>query len=71
MTRAAADGREDFIMSIQSNTFCWQGISTDVGRAKAFYPRVLGWDVTDDGQGPPVVAAPGGMVGHLQAPEGM
>jgi len=69
MTFVAADGHEDFIMSIQSNTFCWHGISTDMDQGKAFYPGVLGWDVRADSDGAPMFVAPGGAVAHLQAPE--
>lgn len=69
MTLVAADGREDFIMSIRSNIFCWHGISTDVDGGKAFYTSVLGWDITSDGDGAPMFVAPGGAVAHIQAPE--
>ncbi len=56
-------------MSIQSNIFCWHGISTNVDLGKAFYPSVLGWGVAADSEGPPTFVAPGGDVAHLQAPE--
>lgn len=56
-------------MSIQSNIFCWHGISTDLELGKAFYTGVLGWNVPPDGEGPPVFVAPGGAVAHLQAPD--
>ncbi|MBX2798546.1 MAG: VOC family protein [Myxococcales bacterium] len=56
-------------MSIQSNHFCWQGISTDMAKAKAFYTNVLGWDVITDEHDTQVFIGKGGAVGHLQAPE--
>lgn len=59
-----------FIMSIQSNHFCWHGISTDVNQGTSFYPNVLGWNVDAPAEGQPTFAAPGGEVAHLQAPEG-
>lgn len=55
-------------MTLRSNTFCWHGISTPVTAGKAFYPRVLGWDLADDPAGPMFVA-PGGAVAHIQPPE--
>ena len=69
MTVVAADGHEDFIMSIQSNIFCWQGISTDVDRGTAFYSNVLGWDLAAQGAGPSTFVAPGGEVAHIQPAE--
>ncbi len=69
MTTVAADGPEDFMMSIQSNTFCWYGISTDIDSGTAFYKSVLGWNLAADSDGPPVFVAPGGAVAHLQAPD--
>lgn len=69
MTVVAADGREDIIMSIERNIFCWHGISTDLEQAGSFYSNVLGWQVTVDPGGAPVCVAPGGAVAHLQAPE--
>lgn len=52
-------------MSIENNTFCWHGISTDVDKGKTFYPSVLGWNLveTDDGT---MFSAPGGAVCHIQ-----
>jgi hypothetical protein len=66
VTRSQAnDGHEDFIMSIQSNTFCWQGISTDVATGTPFYSQVMGWDVADSEAGA-VFVGPGGAVAHIQ-----
>lgn len=56
-------------MSIQSNTFCWHGISTDVATGTPFYTKVLGWDFTADGDGSPMFVAPGGAVAHIQPPD--
>jgi predicted enzyme related to lactoylglutathione lyase len=61
----ANKGREDIIMSIENNTFCWHGISTDVEMGKAFYPSVLGWTLVDSDDGIMFVA-PGGAVSHIQ-----
>jgi predicted enzyme related to lactoylglutathione lyase len=69
-TSAATDGPEDSDMTISNNTFCWHGISTDVDQGKAFYTSVLGWQVAPDTDGAPMFVAPGGAVGHLQAPDG-
>lgn len=65
----AADGHEDFIMTIERNTFCWHGISTDLHTSKDFYTNVLGWTFSGGGEGGPVFLAPGGAVAHVQAPE--
>ena len=35
-------------MAYANNKFCWHGcVSTDVEKAKAFYPEVLGWTAMD------------------------
>lgn len=54
-------------MSIENNTFCWTGITTDIHSAKGFYAAVLGWNMVDSPDGT-VCIAPGGAVAHLQAP---
>ena len=68
MTEVAADGPEEFIMSIDPHIFCWQGIATDVDQGKAFYHGVLEWKVSDD-EGPPMFVAAGGPVAHLEPPQ--
>lgn len=54
-------------MSIQSNTFCWQGISTDVATGTPFYEKVLGWKTETSPSGTMFVG-PGGAVAHIQPP---
>lgn len=51
-------------MSYQNLKFCWHGIiTTDVERAKAFYPEVLGWStmVTPMGEGEATMFAAAGV----------
>lgn len=54
-------------MTIENNTFCWTGITTDIDSAKAFYASVLGWNAAESPDGT-VCIAPGGAVAHLQPP---
>lgn len=53
-------------MSIERNTFCWYGISTDKTVGAGFYPSVLGWTLTDETSEHSVFIAPGGAVAHMQ-----
>lgn len=57
-------------MSLETHIFCWYAISTEMKVGPAFYAQVLGWTSSVEDDGTVVFVAPGGSVGHLQAPEG-